>query len=198
MPRTHPGYVGSRGGLPKPKTLDPRWKSPLGTHRVAGSTHTDLGERGRECYKGEVGRASLPTKRMVPSGAYEALEKTSHIENIPQEGEPRFMSEPTFAEPQPAAYRSSEYNATANTNGGARPSTGFRRPFLRRRKVCLFCADKTVTIDYKDPKLLLRFITERGKMVPSRITGVCAPHQRRLSKAIKQSRNIALLPHLVT
>ncbi|MBF0460080.1 MAG: 30S ribosomal protein S18 [Magnetococcales bacterium] len=83
-------------------------------------------------------------------------------------------------------------------DGGARPSTGFRRPFLRRRKVCLFCADKTVSIDYKDPKLLLRFITERGKMVPSRITGVCAPHQRHLSKAIKRSRNIALLPHLVS
>ncbi|MBF0415751.1 MAG: 30S ribosomal protein S18 [Magnetococcales bacterium] len=78
----------------------------------------------------------------------------------------------------------------------ARP-VGFRRPFFRRRKVCMFCADKAIKIDYKDPKLLLRFITERGKMVPSRITGVCAPHQRRLSKAIKRARNIALLPNLV-
>ncbi|MBF0417579.1 MAG: 30S ribosomal protein S18 [Magnetococcales bacterium] len=74
---------------------------------------------------------------------------------------------------------------------------GFRRPFFRRRKVCVFCADKALEIDYKDPKLMLRFITERGKIVPSRITGVCAPHQRRLSKAIKRGRNIALLPHLV-
>jgi small subunit ribosomal protein S18 len=74
---------------------------------------------------------------------------------------------------------------------------GFRRPFFRRRKVCVFCADKVLQIDYKDPKLLLRFITERGKIVPSRITGVCAPHQRLLSKAIKRARNIALLPHLV-
>lgn len=79
--------------------------------------------------------------------------------------------------------------------GGA--GGGFRRPFFRRRKVCLFCADKTVVMDYKDPKMLLRFITERGKMVPSRITGVCAPHQRHLSKAIKRARNIALLPHIV-
>ncbi|MEO5371568.1 MAG: 30S ribosomal protein S18 [Magnetococcus sp. DMHC-1] len=61
----------------------------------------------------------------------------------------------------------------------------------------MFCADKTVRIDYKDPKLLLRFITERGKMVPSRITGVCAPHQRALAKAIKRARNLALLPFLV-
>ncbi|MBF0615021.1 MAG: 30S ribosomal protein S18 [Magnetococcales bacterium] len=90
--------------------------------------------------------------------------------------------------------------------GGARPAGaaagpgaagGFRRPFFRRRKVCVFCADKVLQIDYKDPKLLLRFITERGKIVPSRITGVCAPHQRLLSKAIKRARNIALLPHLV-
>ena len=88
--------------------------------------------------------------------------------------------------------------ATNHVSSGVRPATGFRRPFLRRRKVCLFCADKTVFIDYKDPKLLLRFITERGKMVPSRITGVCAPHQRHLSKAINRARNIALLPHLVS
>ncbi len=80
--------------------------------------------------------------------------------------------------------------------GGARPFR-FRRPFFRRRKVCLFCADKSKVIDYKDPKLMSRFITERGKMVPSRITGVCAPHQRKLAKAIKRSRNIALLPYLV-
>ncbi|MBF0142172.1 MAG: 30S ribosomal protein S18 [Magnetococcales bacterium] len=85
--------------------------------------------------------------------------------------------------------------------GRPRPAAGgaggFRRPFFRRRKVCLFCADKSLAIDYKDPKLMARFITERGKMVPSRITGVCAPHQRRLSKAIKRARNIALLPFLV-
>ncbi|HIJ84396.1 MAG TPA: 30S ribosomal protein S18 [Magnetococcales bacterium] len=84
----------------------------------------------------------------------------------------------------------------AHKSKTARP-VGFRRPFFRRRKVCMFCADKAIKIDYKDPKLLLRFITERGKMVPSRITGVCAPHQRHLSKAIKRARNIALLPNLV-
>ncbi|MGN7613020.1 30S ribosomal protein S18 [Magnetococcales bacterium HHB-1] len=94
---------------------------------------------------------------------------------------------------------------TQNEERGGRPQRGggrggpvpFRRPFFRRRKVCLFCADKSLTIDYKDPKLLSRFITERGKIVPSRITGVCAPHQRQLAKAIKRARNIALLPFLV-
>ena len=100
--------------------------------------------------------------------------------------------------PRPTSERPGDRPFDPAAGGDARSATGFRRPFLRRRKVCLFCADKTIAIDYKDPKLLLRFITERGKMVPSRITGVCAPHQRHLSKAIKRSRNIALLPHLVS
>lgn len=99
--------------------------------------------------------------------------------------------------PNDAAGPSSSRPQTGERTAARPAAGGFRRPFLRRRKVCLFCADKTVSIDYKDPKLLLRFITERGKMVPSRITGVCAPHQRHLSKAIKRARNIALLPHLV-
>ncbi|MBF0629004.1 MAG: 30S ribosomal protein S18 [Magnetococcales bacterium] len=94
--------------------------------------------------------------------------------------------------PSGAGGRPAGAGGAAGAAGG-----GFRRPFFRRRKVCVFCADKALQIDYKDPKLLLRFITERGKIVPSRITGVCAPHQRLLSKAIKRARNIALLPHLV-
>lgn len=68
----------------------------------------------------------------------------------------------------------------------------------RRRKSCPFCADKTIVIDYKDPKLLRRYITERGKIVPRRVSGVCAKHQRSLSLAIKRSRHIAFLPFLAT
>ena len=71
---------------------------------------------------------------------------------------------------------------------------GQRRPMFRRRKVCKFCADKIDDINYKDMKLLNAFISERGKITPRRISGVCAPHQRRLAEAIKQARNIALLP----
>jgi len=69
-----------------------------------------------------------------------------------------------------------------------------KKKFFKRRKVCPFCADKSATIDYKDPALLARFITERGKIVPRRISGVCAKHQRRLSLAIRRSRVVALLP----
>ncbi len=68
-----------------------------------------------------------------------------------------------------------------------------RRP-PPRRKVCRFCVDKIDDINYKDVRLLAAFISERGKIVPRRISGVCAPHQRRLSDSIKQARNIALLP----
>jgi small subunit ribosomal protein S18 len=63
-----------------------------------------------------------------------------------------------------------------------------------RRKVCRFCADKTLAIDYKDVRMLTQFVTERGKMTPSRITGNCARHQRLLTTAIKRARSIALLP----
>lgn len=68
-----------------------------------------------------------------------------------------------------------------------------KKPFLRR-KVCRFCIDKKLDIDYKDQRVLRYFITERGKIVPRRISGNCAKHQRDVTIAIKRARNIALLP----
>ena len=81
---------------------------------------------------------------------------------------------------------------------GQRPAGGpggprKRRPF-QRRKVCRFCAEKNLTIDYKEPRTLRFFVTERGKIVPRRISGNCAAHQREITEAIKRARNIALLP----
>ncbi len=64
----------------------------------------------------------------------------------------------------------------------------------KRKKVCRFCEDKSRVIDYKDERLLRRFITDRGKIVPRRITGNCARHQREITMAVKQARHIALLP----
>ena len=69
-----------------------------------------------------------------------------------------------------------------------------KKQYFRRKKVCRFCVDKIDDINYKDTKLLNSFISERGKVTPRRISGVCAPHQRSLAEAIKQARNIALLP----
>jgi small subunit ribosomal protein S18 len=68
------------------------------------------------------------------------------------------------------------------------------RKYFRRKKVCKFCVEKIEAINYKDTRLLTQFVAESGKIVPRRLTGVCTPHQRRLSSAIKQARNIALLP----
>jgi len=71
---------------------------------------------------------------------------------------------------------------------------GGGRKFFRRKKVCKFCVEKIDGINYKDVRLLSGFVSEAGKIVPRRLTGVCTPHQRRLADAIKQARNIALLP----
>ena len=71
-----------------------------------------------------------------------------------------------------------------------------RRGLFRRRKVCKFCADKIDDINYKDVKLLGPFVPERGKILPRRISGTCAMHQRKLQTAIKRARQIALIPYV--
>jgi len=78
-------------------------------------------------------------------------------------------------------------------SGPGGPREGGRK-FFRRKKVCKFCTEKIDGINYKDVRLLSGFVSEAGKIVPRRLTGVCTPHQRRLADAIKQARNIALLP----
>ena len=74
---------------------------------------------------------------------------------------------------------------------------GARRPFFRRKKTCPFSGDNAPKIDYKDVKLLQRYISERGKIVPSRITAVSTKNQRTLANAIKRARFMALLPYVV-
>ena len=71
---------------------------------------------------------------------------------------------------------------------------GKKKRVFHRRKVCRFCADTNIVIDYKEIKTLRYFVTERGKIIPRRISGNCAHHQRQLTIAIKRARNIALLP----
>jgi small subunit ribosomal protein S18 len=91
---------------------------------------------------------------------------------------------------------------TDETSVAAAPAAGAaaggqRRPFFRRRKVCPFSGANAPKIDYKDVKLLQRYVSERGKIVPSRITAVSAKKQRELAKAIKRARFLALLPYVV-
>jgi small subunit ribosomal protein S18 len=73
-----------------------------------------------------------------------------------------------------------------------------KKRVFHRRKVCRFCADTSLSINYKDPKSLRYFVTERGKIIPRRISGTCSKHQRSLTLAIKRARTIALLPFVGT
>jgi small subunit ribosomal protein S18 len=86
---------------------------------------------------------------------------------------------------------------TTRQGGGTGGAGGGRRPFFRRRKTCPFSSDHAPKIDYKDVKLLQRFLSERGKIVPSRITAVSAKKQRLLAQAIKRARFLSLLPYLL-
>ena len=81
--------------------------------------------------------------------------------------------------------------------GGAGAAGGARRPFFRRRKTCPFSGEGAPKIDYKDARLLQRYVSERGKIVPSRITAVSAKKQRELAQAIKRARFLGLLPYVI-
>ncbi|MBO7310531.1 MAG: 30S ribosomal protein S18 [Clostridia bacterium] len=84
-----------------------------------------------------------------------------------------------------------------NTVRTENTATHAARPMVRRRKkVCIFCADKVDFIDYKDSAKLRKFISERGKILPRRISGTCSKHQRELNTAIKRARQVALLPYV--
>jgi small subunit ribosomal protein S18 len=83
-----------------------------------------------------------------------------------------------------------------NDKKGGDKGQNQRRTLFRRRKVCKFCADKIDDINYKDVKLISPFVPERGKILPRRISGTCAMHQRKLQTAIKRARQIALIPYV--
>ena len=110
------------------------------------------------------------------------------------------MADETKATTATAEAPSSEGHGQRPPSRGPRPGGGPGGPreggrkYFRRKKVCKFCVEKIESINYKDVRLLAQFVAESGKIVPRRLTGVCTPHQRRLSCAIKQARNIALLP----
>lgn len=79
-----------------------------------------------------------------------------------------------------------------NTKG----ANNFKKRGRRKKRVCQFCADKQTTIDYKDVNKLKKYVSERGKILPRRVTGTCAKHQRKLTTAVKRSRHVALLAYV--
>ena len=123
----------------------------------------------------EVSKTSAPA-----SGAATTEAPAARPEGGPREGGPREGGPRGGRGPRPGG-------------GPGGPREGGRK-FFCRKKVCKFCVEKIDAINYKDVRLLSQFVAESGKIVPRRLTGVCTPHQRRLTDAIKQARNIALLP----
>jgi small subunit ribosomal protein S18 len=107
-----------------------------------------------------------------------------------EEAKPKATETKETREPRPAG-------GETRREGGEerRPQRRPQRRFQRRRKFCKFCADKSLTIDHKDPELLRQFITDRYKILPSRVTGTCAAHQRTLTTAVKRARLLALLAY---
>lgn len=115
------------------------------------------------------------------------------------------MPEETPAAAPPAPQQQSHGPSRQSSGPGGRPPGGpggrpagphrrGKRNYVRKKKVCRFCVDKVDLIDYKKPEILQSFVQERGKILPRRITGTCARHQRWLTVAIKRAQNIALLP----
>ncbi len=118
--------------------------------------------------------------------------------NAPEEGVVPQVTAAADAVPSsgPSSGSGPRTGGRSSSGPGGRPSggPGGRGKFFRRKKVCKFCTEKIDAIPYRDVRLLQGFVAERGKIVPRRLTGVCTTHQRRLTRAIKQARNIALLP----
>ena len=118
-------------------------------------------------------------------------DETSTPQSAP-EGRP-YTPRPAYSGPGgPRPPRPAGGPGGPGAQGGPGGGPGGRK-FFRRKKVCKFCTEKIDAISYRDVRLLQGFVAERGKIVPRRLTGVCTRHQRKLSQAIKQSRNIALL-----
>jgi len=112
------------------------------------------------------------------------------------------MADETHAPQQHAPFHHSSSHSGGRPPGGGSGPAGSRPPgprrgkrnYVRKKKVCRFCVDKVDLIDYKKPEILQSFVQERGKILPRRMTGTCARHQRWLTIAIKRAQNIALLP----
>lgn len=128
---------------------------------------------------------------------------SDEVKSVPKEQIVNEVSAPStqstiVKEERPVDTRRDDRNDRNDRNGqrNTRPQArGAYRPYYKRRKVCKFCIKKA-TINYRDGVALKRFTTERGKILPRRITGTCAKHQRQLAKAIKRARALALLPYV--
>ena len=157
--------------------------------RSVWSTHPKRASRHREGDFGDEIDETIEAGDRSRAGQVGELRPSRKFRRLLQRSKRRSNHEPA----QHRLRRRQDFGRTPDLNADA---PGRRRG--ARKRVCKFCADKAVVIDYKDPQALKYFITERGKVVPRRITGNCARHQRKVTLAIKRARNIALLPFTVT
>lgn len=141
-----------------------------------------------------------PETNSNPEPPVAALSQNKSVEGS---GQNRQDSSPGAARPTRMPARRPPYGGGGYRNSGQNDGQGGQpRKFMKqykkyRKKVCRFCAQKQVEIDYKGIDVLEKFITDRGKILPRRITGTCSKHQRNLAKAIKRARSITLLPFTV-
>jgi len=130
----------------------------------------------------------------APSPAEERPREERPREDRPREGRPR-EDRPRDDRPGGPPRERREYSVKSRLRARARKKARKgKKKMFQRRKVCRFCADSSLQIDYKDAKALRLFTTEIGKMIPRRISGNCAKHQRKLAVAIKRARHIAIMP----
>lgn len=112
---------------------------------------------------------------------------------------PEAAPEAVTASPEPAAREGASSSSPAAQNGEAREQRDAGKQMMRnrrRKKVCIFCADKIAHIDYKDIPRIRKNLSERAKILPRRVTGTCAMHQRQLTLAVKRARTVALIPYI--
>ena len=183
----------------------------MSDNSIKSKEQTDLEQEGTAKDPGEGKKKSSPDQKIpVQESAQEPPPDTHRAEGIELEKEDSMASAQAAREaepdkvktaessqvfPPPRERRTQEYKSEMPDRDTRYQGRGKYRPFFKR-KVCKFCIKKVV-INYRDSEALRRFTTERGKILPRRITGTCAKHQRRLARAIKKARVLALLPFTV-
>ena len=197
---------------PEPSRLQPQQRRRQLPSR-GGSCRAGSGRRLASCQTNRRCRPFVQGHRLRPDPAFrgscngaggteESEEETACLKRLKQRRrkraphrKPRLHRSRASSGPGPGSGSASSHRRTARrTRRTALGGPGGRGKFFRRKKVCKFCTEKIDAIPYRDVRLLQGFVAERGKIVPRRLTGVCTTHQRRLTRAIKQARNIALLP----
>jgi len=146
--------------------------------------------------QGEMNENKTPEEKLetAPSGTEAGQEKTAEPAPAAERPAKPETREHRERSDRPRGRRGGYYDQSERGDKEAGPSEQTARVPRFKKKICIFCQDKNASVDYKRPDVLERFITDRGKILPRRVTGTCAKHQRIVAREIKRARTIALLP----